>query len=55
MIDLWAPHARSVEIDALADGAELREPLTKRPDGWWHWEGRPDDHAVFDYLSLIHI
>lgn len=48
-IEVWAPHAQSVEIDGVADEREFREPLTQRTGGWWGWEGDPGASEVFDY------
>ncbi|MFN2318393.1 MAG: malto-oligosyltrehalose trehalohydrolase [Dermatophilaceae bacterium] len=48
-IEVWAPDAKSVEIDAVADGTEIREPLARRKSGWWRWGGDPSAYAVLDY------
>ena len=48
-IEVWAPNAERVEIDAVADGSPLREALTRRRGGWWRWEGEPGAYEVFDY------
>lgn len=55
MIELWAPDAGQVELDAVADGVALREPLTRAAGGWWRWEGGPDPAtcAVFDYGFVL--
>jgi maltooligosyltrehalose trehalohydrolase len=49
MISIWAPSADTVEIDAVADGEPVREPLRKGRSGWWRWDGDPGAHDVFDY------
>lgn len=49
MIAVWAPDARTVEIDAVADGVSLREPLVAGSEGWWRWDGDPAAYEVLDY------
>ena len=53
MIEVWAPDAQSVDLDACADGRDLREPLTRRRGGWWRWEGDPDAYDVLDYGFVV--
>ena len=53
MIEVWAPDAQSVELDACADGRDLREPLTRRRGGWWRWDGDPDAYDVLDYGFVV--
>jgi len=48
-IEVWAPRADRVEIDAIADGVEVREDLTARADGWWRWDRDPADVGILDY------
>ena len=48
-MEVWAPDAESVVLDAVADGQALVEPLTRRRGGWWRWEGDPTAYEVLDY------
>ena len=52
-IEVWAPKAETVEIDAVADGTRIREPLTRRRGGWWRWAGDPEAYDVLDYGFVL--
>lgn len=54
MIEVWAPHARSVTLRTWADGGEpVDQSMAARRHGWWRWEGDPTAYAVFDYAFVI--
>ena len=49
MIEVWAPTAQRVEIDAVADGEEIRTDLERQRDGWWRWDRDPSTFGRLDY------
>jgi len=53
MIEVWAPTAERVEIDAIADGQEIRADLERQRGGWWRWDVDPADFEQLDYGFCI--
>ena len=49
MIEVWAPNAGRVEIDAVGDGTEIRVDLERHRGGWWRWDGDPGEFDELDY------